>query len=79
MFKHQIECHFIISILMLCFPKKSGQICACVAINIVCEANLTDKIAKKIPSVKGDKKVNSVVLRRVTALQFLPPGFHSIQ
>jgi hypothetical protein len=79
MFKHQIECHFIISILMLCFPKKWGQVCACVAINIVFKADKTDKIAKKIPSVKGDKKVNSVALRRVTALQFLPPGFHSTQ
>jgi hypothetical protein len=47
MFKHQIRCHFIISILIL-------YSCASVAIIIVCEANITDKIAKKIPSVKGE-------------------------
>ncbi len=67
---HYFHCYSV-------FPEKSGQVCAAVAINIVCKANTTDKIAKKIPSVKGDKKVNSIVLRRVTALQFLPPGFHS--
>lgn len=39
---------------MRCSPKNRGQACADVAIIIDCKANLTDKIAKKIPSLKGD-------------------------